>query len=45
MAVSHFKPVEKLSKEYVCDRLIARIAGSEPAEDMDFHLWCLLCDV
>ena len=30
------------SKAYVCDRLIAGIAGSNPAENVDVRLLCVL---
>jgi hypothetical protein len=29
------------SKAYVCGRLVAGVAGSDPAEDMDVRLLCL----
>jgi len=32
-------------KAQVCGRLIAGIAGSNPAESMDFRRLCPLCDV
>ena len=35
--------VAVLSKALVCGRLIAGIAGSNPAEGMDVRLLCLLC--
>jgi len=36
-------PAALRSKVYVCSRLIASIAGSNPAEDMDVGLLCFLC--
>jgi hypothetical protein len=38
-------PVSVRSKAQVCGRLIAGIAGSNPAEGMDFCLLDLLCVV
>jgi hypothetical protein len=38
-------PVATLSKVCVYNRLIAGIAGSNLAEDMDVRLLCLLCVV
>ena len=38
-------PVAVRSNSYVCGRFIAGIAGSNPAEDMDVRLLCLLCVV
>jgi hypothetical protein len=32
-----------LSKAHICDRSIAGLAGSNPAEGMDVRLLCLLC--
>jgi hypothetical protein len=38
-------PVSARSKAKVCSRLIAGIAGLNPAEGMDARLLCLLCVV
>ena len=38
-------PMAVRSKAWVCGRLIARIAGSNPAESTGVGLLCLLCVV
>jgi hypothetical protein len=38
-------PIAVQSRVQVCGRLIAEIAGSNPAEVMDVRLLCLLCVV